>query len=133
WEPDWLLGHGVGGATLGIVGCGRIGAAVARRAFGFDMEILAWSRHPKEVDGVTFVSLDELLERADVVSLHCALTEDTHHLIGPNELALMKRTAVLVNTARGPIVDQSALAEALRAEEIFGAGLDVVVEEPIPV
>jgi glyoxylate reductase len=133
WEPDWLLGHGVGGATLGIVGFGRIGAAVARRALGFDMEVLAWSRHPKPAEGVTFVPLEELLERADVVSLHCALTDDTHHLIGADQLARMKPTAVLVNTARGPILDQRALAEALRDEEIFGAGLDVVVEEPIPV
>jgi len=133
WEPDWLLGHRVGGAVLGIVGYGRIGAAVARRALGFDMEVLAWSRHPKQAEGVTFVPLEELLERADVVSLHCALTEETHHLIGADELARMKQTAILVNTARGAIVDQIALAEALRAGEIFGAGLDVVVEEPIPV
>jgi len=133
WEPDWLLGHAVGGATLGIVGYGRIGAAVARRALGFDMEVLAWSRRPKDVEGVTFVPLEELLERADVVSLHCALTPETHHLIGAAELARMKPTAILVNTARGAIVDQAALADALRRGEIFGAGLDVVVEEPIPV
>lgn len=133
WEPDWLLGHGVGGATLGIVGYGRIGAAVARRAIGFDMEVLAWNRRPKQADGVTFVELDELLERSDVVSLHAALTEDTHHLIGAPQLSRMKPTAVLVNTARGAMVDQAALAHALRSGEIFGAGLDVVVEEPIPV
>jgi len=133
WEPDWLLGHAVGGATLGIVGYGRIGAAVARRALGFDMEVLAWSRRPKDVEGVTFVPLEELLERADVVSLHCALTPETHHLIGAAELARMKPTAILVNTARGAIVDQAALADALRRGEIFGAGPDVVVEEPIPV
>lgn len=133
WEPDWLLGHEVGGATLGIVGYGRIGAAVARRALGFDMDVLAWSRRPKPAEGVTFVELDELLERSDIVSLHCALTDDTRHLIGAPQLARMRPTAVLVNTARGPVVDQAALADALRRGEIFGAGLDVVDEEPIAV
>lgn len=133
WEPDWLLGHEVGGATLGIVGYGRIGAAVARRAQGFDMDVLAWSRRPKPAEGVTFVELDELLERSDIVSLHCALTDDTRHLIGAPQLARMRPTAVLVNTARGPVVDQAALADALRRGEIFGAGLDVVDEEPIAV
>jgi len=133
WEPDWLLGHDVAGATLGIVGYGRIGAAVARRASGFGMEVLAWTRRPKDVDGVSFVGLDELWARSDVVSLHCALTDETRGLIGAAALRAMKRTAVLVNTARGAIVDQAALADALRSGEIFGAGLDVVVDEPIPV
>jgi len=132
WEPDWLLGHGVAGATLGIVGFGRIGAAVARRARGFDMEVLAWSRTRKDVEGVTFVELDELLERSDVVSLHCALTAETRGLIGADQLARMKPTAVLVNTARGPVVDQAALADALDAGTIFAAGLDVFDEEPVP-
>ena len=131
WEPDWLLGVDVAGATLGIVGYGRIGAAVARRAAGFDMEVLACSRTPKAVEGVTFVPLDELLRRSDVVSLHCALTDETRGLIGPDELRAMKPTAVLVNTARGPVVDQWALARALRTGEIFAAGLDVVDREPI--
>lgn len=133
WEPDWLLGVDVAGATLGIVGFGRIGAAVARRAAGFDMEVLAWNRTPKEVEGVTFVSLDELLRRSDVVSLHCALTDETRGMIGPAELRAMKPTSVLVNTARGPIVDQWALARALQTGEILAAGLDVVDHEPIPV
>lgn len=132
WEPDWLLGVDVAGATLGIVGFGRIGAAVARRAAGFDMEILAWSRTPKDVEGVTFVPLDELIRRSDVVSLHCALTDETRGLIGADELRAMKPTSVLVNTARGPIVDQWALARALRTGEILAAGLDVVDHEPIP-
>ena len=132
WEPDWLLGHDVAGSTLGVVGYGRIGAAVARRAAGFGMPVLAWNRHPKEADGVSFVPLDELLTKADVVSLHCALTDETRGLIGAAQLRMMKRTAVLVNTARGAVVDQAELAEALRAGEIFGAGLDVVVPEPIP-
>lgn len=133
WEPSWLLGQDVAGATLGIVGYGRIGAAVARRASGFGMEVLAWNRSPKMADGVSFVELPELLERADIVSLHCALTPETEGLIGATELQAMKRTAVLVNTARGAIVDQRALAAALRDGEIFAAGLDVVVPEPIPV
>ena len=132
WEPDWLLGVDVAGATLGIVGYGRIGAAVARRAAGFDMEVLACSRTPKAVEGVAFVPLDELLRRSDVVSLHCALTDETRGLIGRDELRAMKPTAVLVNTARGPVVDQWALARALRTGEIFAAGLDVVDREPIP-
>jgi glyoxylate reductase len=132
WEPDWLLGVDVARATLGIVGFGRIGAAVARRAAGFGMEILAWSRTPKPAEGVTFVPLDELLRRSDVVTLHCALTDETRGLIGADELRAMKSTAVLVNTARGPIVDQWALARALRTGEIFAAGLDVVEHEPIP-
>lgn len=133
WEPDWLLGHDVAGATLGIVGYGRIGAAVARRATGFGMEVLAWNRSPKQADGVEFVELGEVLARADIVSLHSALTDETRGMIGEAQLRAMKPTAVLVNTARGAIVDQQALAEALRAGEIFGAGLDVVVDEPIDV
>jgi glyoxylate reductase len=131
WEPDWLLGLDVAGATLGIVGYGRIGAAVARRAAGFGMEILAWNRSPRTDPGVTFVELDQLLRRSDIVTLHCALTDETRGLIGPDELRAMKSTAVLVNTARGPIVDQWALARALRSGEIFAAGLDVVEHEPI--
>jgi glyoxylate reductase len=133
WDADWLLGVDVAGATLGIVGYGRIGAAVARRAAGFGMEALAWNRSPKTAEGVTFVDLDELLRRSDIVSLHCALTDETRGLIGAEELRAMKPTAVLVNTARGPIVDQPALTEALKAGEIFAAGLDVVEHEPIPV
>jgi glyoxylate reductase len=133
WEPDWLLGHDVAGATLGVVGFGRIGEAVARRASGFGMDVLAWNRRPKAADGVRFVELDELLERSDFVSLHVALTDETRWLIGATELRAMKPTAVLVNTARGAIVDQKALATALRSGEIFGAGLDVVVDEPIDV
>jgi glyoxylate reductase len=132
WEPDWLLGVDVAGATLGIVGFGRIGAAVARRAAGFGMEILAWNRTPRPAEGVTFVGLDELLRRSDIVSLHCALTDETRGLIDADRLRAMKPTSVLVNTARGPIVDQWALARALRTGEIFAAGLDVVDDEPIP-
>jgi lactate dehydrogenase-like 2-hydroxyacid dehydrogenase len=132
WEPQFLLGHDLAGATLGIAGFGQIGAAVARRARGFDMRVIAWTPHPKEVDGVEWVGLEDLLRRSDVLSLHCALTPETRGLIDARALELMKPTAVLVNTARGSIVDQAALADALRRGRIFAAGLDVTEEEPIP-
>lgn len=122
WEPAHGLGADVAGATLGIVGFGRIGQAVARRAAGFGMEVL----HTREL------SLDEVLERADFVSLHVPLTPETHHLIGAPALALMRPTALLVNTARGGVVDQAALRSALRAGEIAGAALDVTEPEPLP-
>ena len=122
WEPDWLLGHDVHGATLGIVGYGRIGQAVARRAEGFSMRILATPR----------VAFDELLAQSDAVTLHVPLTSDTRHLIDAAALARMKPTAVLVNTARGGVVDQEALARALEHGEIAGAALDVTDPEPLP-
>jgi glyoxylate reductase len=122
WEPDWLLGHDVHGATLGIVGYGRIGQAVARRAEGFSMRILATPRVP----------LDELLAESDAVTLHVPLTSETRHLIDADALARMKPTAILVNTARGGVVDQQALARALHRREIAGAALDVTDPEPLP-
>ncbi|MFL5973804.1 MAG: 2-hydroxyacid dehydrogenase [Solirubrobacterales bacterium] len=122
WEPDWLLGHDVHGATLGIVGYGRIGRAVARRAHGFSMRILATPRVP----------LDELLAQSDAVTLHVPLTSETRHLIDADALARMKPTAILVNTARGGVVDQQALARALHRGEIAGAALDVTDPEPLP-
>jgi lactate dehydrogenase-like 2-hydroxyacid dehydrogenase len=122
WEPGAFLGVDVHGATLGIVGYGRIGQAVARRAQGFGMEVL----HTREHD------LDEILRRADFVSLHTPLTGDTRGLIGGRELALMQPHAVLVNTARGEIVDTDALIEALHAGRIAAAALDVTDPEPIP-
>src|SRR5215210_1846355 len=125
WEPAAGLGADLTGATLGIVGRGRIGDAVARRAEGFGMEILASSRR-------SGVALDELLERADFVSLHCPLTPETRHLIGGDALRRMKRSAYLVNTARGGVVDQAALREGLLAAEIAGAALDVTDPEPLP-
>ncbi|HEX3833431.1 MAG TPA: D-glycerate dehydrogenase, partial [Solirubrobacteraceae bacterium] len=125
WEPGSHLGYDVHGATLGIVGGGRIGEAVARRAAGFDMEVLVHSRR-------SGVSLDELLRRSDFVSLHCPLTPATRHLINAATLAKMKPTAILVNTARGPIVDQAALATALHEGTIAGAALDVTDPEPLP-
>jgi glyoxylate reductase len=125
WEPNRGIGADVTGATLGIVGMGRIGRAVARRAAGFGMEVL----HTSRSGGVT---LQALLERSDFVSLHCPLTPETRGLIDAAALARMKPTAILVNTARGPVVDHAALREALIAGEIAGAGLDVTDPEPLP-
>jgi lactate dehydrogenase-like 2-hydroxyacid dehydrogenase len=122
WEPDWMLGHDVHGATLGIVGYGRIGRAVAKRATGFDMKIV----HTGDA------SLDEVLARSDAVTLHVPLTAQTRHLIDAAALRRMKPTAVLVNTARGGVVDQDALADALRERRIAGAALDVTDPEPLP-
>jgi glyoxylate reductase len=135
WAIDMLLGQDVWGATLGLVGVGRIGGAVARRARAFEMRILYTDAVPLPADverelGATRVELPQLLAEADFVSLHVPLTPETHHLIGGAELARMKRTAVLVNTSRGPVVDEAALATALREGEIFAAGIDVFEREP---
>ncbi|HEX6459358.1 MAG TPA: D-glycerate dehydrogenase [Thermoleophilaceae bacterium] len=126
WEPDFLLGHDVHGATLGIVGLGRIGSAVARRASGFGMEVIHTSR------GHSGVPLEELLQRSDFVSLHAPLTPETRGMIGEPQLRLMKDTAVLVNTARGPLVHTDALVRALQEGWIAAAGLDVTDPEPLP-
>jgi glyoxylate reductase len=126
WEPAHNLGTDVHGATLGIIGFGRIGRAVARRAEGFAMEILTTSS-----DGDRD-AVERLLERADFVSLHCPLTPETFHLIDAAALERMKPTAILINTARGPIVDQEALAQALHRRTIAGAALDVTDPEPLP-
>ena len=136
WGPNLLLGSDLHGATLGIVGFGRIGQAVARRAVGFGMTVLYTSRTraPETVEAAhlaRFVDLDELLAVSDIVSLHCALTPETRGLIGRRALELMKPTATLVNTARGPVVDQPALYTALRDGVIATAGLDVTDPEPI--
>ena len=137
WGPMLLLGPDVHGATLGIAGFGRIGQAVARRAQGFGMTILYHdtTQFPEEVTvplGATYVRLNELLSRSDFVSLHVNLTDQTRHLIDAAALGRMKPTAVLVNTARGPVVDSAALAAALRGGEIAAAALDVTDPEPIP-
>ncbi len=137
WGPLVLLGHDIHNATLGIVGFGRIGAAVAKRAIGFNMQVLYYDkvRRPDEERelGLEYVpDLIELLARADFVTLHIALTGETHHLIGAAELAAMKPTAILVNTSRGPVVDQKALYQALRSGRIFAAALDVTEIEPVP-
>jgi glyoxylate reductase len=123
WEPQGWIGADVHGATLAVVGAGRIGQAVAKRASGFDMEVLMVDLGD---------DLHSALERADVVSIHTPLTPDTHHLIDADALGAMKPTAILVNTARGPIVDQDALAHALREGRLAGAGLDVTDPEPLP-
>jgi lactate dehydrogenase-like 2-hydroxyacid dehydrogenase len=137
WGPLLLLGPYVHGATIGIVGFGRIGQAVARRAAGFGMTILYHDVHelPDDVTaplGATYATLDELLERSDFISLHVNLTAETRHLINVRTLAVMKPTAVLVNTSRGPVIDQIALADALRDGTIWAAALDVTDPEPIP-
>ncbi len=124
WEPAGHLGRDVHGATLGIVGMGRIGRAVAARAAGFAMEVIHTGR-----GGVTFLAL---LARSDFISLHCPLTPETRHLIDEAALIEMKPTAILVNTARGPIVDPVALREALKTGAIAGAALDVTDPEPLP-
>jgi lactate dehydrogenase-like 2-hydroxyacid dehydrogenase len=136
WGPTLLLGQDVHGATLGIIGLGRIGQAVARRARGFDMRILYHDiRRIPEAEatlGATYVELDTLLAESDFVTLHVTLTEATYHLIGREELRKMKPTAVLVNASRGGVVDPQALYEALRDGEIGYAALDVTEPEPIP-
>ena len=125
WEPTLLLGQDVWGKTLGIVGLGRIGSAVAKRAEGFSMEVIHHGRS-------SGVPLDELLERADFVSLHAPLTDETRGMIGEEQLKRMKTTAVLINTARGALIDTGALTRALENDWIAGAALDVVDPEPVP-
>lgn len=136
WDPRALLGGDLVGSTLGIIGLGRIGQAVARRAAGFEMRLLAHSPRcaPDEAARVKaqLVSLDELLRQSDYVSIHVPLKPETRHLIGQPQLALMKPSAILINTARGPIVDQAALVAALQQGVIRGAALDVTDPEPIP-
>jgi lactate dehydrogenase-like 2-hydroxyacid dehydrogenase len=127
WEPARHLGHSVHRATLGIVGLGRIGRAVAQRARGFEMDVVATA-----TSTTAGLPLDELLERSDFVSLHCPLTPATHHLIDARALERMRPTAILVNTARGGIVDQLALRAALEQGTIAGAALDVTDPEPTP-
>jgi len=129
WGINQYLGEDVHDTVLGLVGFGRIGRAVARRAQGFGMEVLHHSRADTGAPGYT-PTLAALLARADAVSVHVPLTDESRDLIGPEELAIMKPTAVLVNTSRGPVVDEEALAEALEAGTIFAAGLDVYRDEP---
>jgi glyoxylate reductase len=137
WGPMILLGQDLHGATLGIVGLGRIGSAVAKRANGFGMKILytdvTRNKQAEEQLGIRYVDLDTLLAESDFITLHVNLTTKTHHLIGRAQLAKMKSTAVLVNTSRGPIVDNMALYDALRNGKVAYAALDVTEPEPIPV
>jgi phosphoglycerate dehydrogenase-like enzyme len=137
-EGRWQVscGMGLNGKTLGVIGLGGLGSRVARIGRAFEMEVVAWSQNltaarAAEV-GATLVGKDELLERADVVSIHLVLGDRSRALLGARELSRMKRTAYLINTSRGPIVDEAALVAALRAGTIAGAGLDVYDEEPLP-
>jgi lactate dehydrogenase-like 2-hydroxyacid dehydrogenase len=136
WEMFFLLGRGLAGKTLGIIGLGAIGRATARRARAFGMEVAYAGRRraaeevERELGGARYLSLEELLGSADVVSIHCPLTPETHHLLNAERLTHMRPEAYLINTARGPIVDEAALVEALRAGGIAGAALDVFEHEP---
>lgn len=135
WHPTVLSGLDIFGATLGIIGFGRIGQALARRSMGFGMRLLINTEDNAEdvaQYGGEIVGLDQLLRQSDFVSLHVPLTEATHHLISARELGLMKPTAILINTARGNVVDLGALYSALRGGSILAAGLDVTEPEPIP-
>jgi glyoxylate reductase len=137
WHPLMLLGRELKGKALGIIGMGRIGRAVARRAKGFGMKILYTdvSRLPPEIEKeleAEYVNLKELLKRSDVVSIHTPLTPKTYHMIGEEELKLMKKDAYLVNTARGAIIDTNALVKAIKEGWIAGAALDVFEQEPLP-
>ncbi|MEQ8193657.1 MAG: D-2-hydroxyacid dehydrogenase family protein [Rhodospirillales bacterium] len=130
------LGKTLAGRTLGVIGLGRIGTKIARIGAAFDMNVIAWSQNmtPEKASdaGARYVGKEELFREADVVTVHVALSERTHHLIGAGDLSLMKPTAYLVNTARGPIIDETALVAALQAGAIAGAGLDVFEQEPLP-
>jgi len=134
WSPTQMLGVDLSGKTLGIIGMGRIGQAVARRAAGFDMTVLYWTRSERPLQPSNtawqWVSFDELLRRSDFLSPHIPLAANTHHLINEAALRLMKPTAFLINAARGPVVDEAALVQALQEHRLAGAGLDVYEREP---
>lgn len=137
WHPSMLIGRDIYGATLGLIGAGRIGSAVARRAKCFNMKILYYDvvRNPQieKEAGAVFVPLDTLLRESDFISIHVPLTKETYHLIDAEKLKLVKKTAYLINTSRGPVVDEKALYEALKEERLAGAALDVFEQEPLPV
>jgi glyoxylate reductase len=135
WDPQMMLGQDVHDRTLGIVGFGRIGQSMARRARGFGMKVIYFDayRPPPEVErelDAQYREFDELLREADFVTIHVALTPETRHMFGADQFRMMKSTAVLVNSSRGPVIDEGALVEALRNGEIFAAGLDVFEREP---
>jgi glyoxylate reductase len=135
WGPEMMLGQDVHGKVLGIVGFGRIGQAVARRGKGFGMSVMYYdvfrpSSDVEQVLNATYRDLDELLAESDFISIHVALTQETRHMLGAEQFRKMKPTAVLVNTSRGPVIDEGALVEALRSGELFAAGLDVFEKEP---
>ena len=135
WAPEYMLGYDITGRTLGIIGAGRIGSNFARKALtGFNMRVIYYGRHNNsELDklGAKFVSLDELLRESDYISLHVPLTPETKYLIGANEFAKMKKTAILINTSRGPVINEKELAHALANKVIAAAGLDVYENEPL--
>lgn len=135
WNAPSFQSTAIGGKTLGIIGMGRIGKAMAKRARAFDLRIIYHNRNrlPEDVEAAyaaTYCTLDELLQQSDILSLHMPLNKATHHMIGARELALMKDTSYLINTARGGVIDQAALIEALQNKSIAGAGLDVFEKEP---
>jgi glyoxylate reductase len=135
WNPMQLLGADVSGATMGLIGFGRIGKAMAKRARAFDMPLIYWNRtrlspEEEEACGATYMSMDEVLKQSDFISLHVAYNAETHHLMGAKQFAMMKPTAFIINTARGPVIDEAALVEALQTQQIAGAGLDVFENEP---
>ena len=135
WGPMLLLGTEMKGATLGLVGFGRIGKAVARRASSFDMRVIYYDPTERESSSefnATRVDFETLLKESDFISLHTPLTADTHHMINSEALSKMKSSAVLINTSRGPVVDLAALYDALKEHRIFAAGLDVTEPEPLP-
>lgn len=136
WHPHMMLGRDVHGATLGIVGAGRVGSAVAKRAKGFNMELLYYNKSAKpdleQELGAKRVGLDVLLKRSDFVSVHVPLRESTHHLISAEQLKMMKGTSYLINNSRGPVIDERALYQALKECRIAGAALDVFEQEPTP-
>lgn len=135
WTPDLFLGYDVHGSTLGIIGLGEIGTLVAKRARGFDMQVIYYSKKRKrqmesELD-ITFVPLEELLRRSDFVSIHVSLNKDSFHMIDESKIKLMKKTAFIINTSRGQVINEQHLIRALRNKVIGGAGLDVYESEPI--
>ena len=135
WAIDMMLGADVHGATLGLIGVGRIGRGVAHRAKGFNMRVLYYDPQPLPPEAerdlnAARVDIGRLLAESDFVSVHVPLTQETHHLLSTPQFAQMKRTAILINTSRGPVVDEAALVEALKAKKIAGAGLDVYEREP---
>jgi len=136
WSPTWMLGHRIGGKRLGIVGMGRIGQAVARRARAFGLQIHYHNRKPvhakiaEELDATYWESLDQMLARMDIVSVNCPHTPATYHLLSARRLKLMRPDAIIVNTARGEVIDENALARMLESGELGGAGLDVFEHEP---
>jgi glyoxylate reductase len=135
WAIDMMLGADVHGATLGLIGVGRIGRGVAHRAKGFNMRVLYFDPQPLPPDaerelGATRVDLGRLLAESDFVSVHVPLTQETHHLLSTPQFAQMKRTAILINTSRGPVIDEAALVEALNAKKIAGVAMDVYEREP---